>query len=122
MIEELPAKVVRVGGAVKTFDRWKKAYKKAENDVVITLLVPPQTRVVYPAAPKQSWNNSKLRLERAYVSNISGDSRVATSVCADDFTYHEHTLVYPHDFNPDPSKTSAPGIHCFPNRTGAEFW
>lgn len=130
-IRPLPSRVARYGGAVKTFDEPRFAFKKVTtetDDRVARLLILTGTRVVYPHKPSGSWNNTKLRVESAFVDDIEYVDRierapelVTQSICSD-MEYESGTIVTPDEFDPDTSTVSAPGIHCFPTRKGAQHW
>lgn len=126
--DTLPAKVVREGGTVMTFDEPRRAFKKVgrpdsdRDGYVCTLLVPEGARVVYPVKPSGSWNNEHLRVEEAIVDDIEGDRTEAYAATGTHFRYAEGERAVPDDFCADPSVVSAPGIHCFAVRTGAEHW
>lgn len=120
-MKDLPAKVVREGGTVLTFDEPRHAYKKVSDERVCTLLVPPDTRVVYPQS-SGSWNNEHLRVEAAIVDDIEGDETRAENAMATGFWYVEGERVEPEDFSTDVSEVSAPGIHVFATEQGARHW
>lgn len=123
---ELPTRVARVGGAVKTFERPRAAYKsvatRKHGDAVATLLVPPEARVVYPEKESQSWNSNKLRAERARVLDISDGESRAVGPHARSFVYEVGSTVEAETFNSDPQSATGGGLYCFATREGAEHW
>jgi hypothetical protein len=126
MAENLPTRVARVGGAVKQFDEPRLAYKSVATEssghVVATLLVPPQTRVVYPAKPAHAWNSNKLRAERATVLNIDSPESLAVGPHSRSFVYEVGDTVQAETFNSDPHNAAGGGLYCFATRAGAEHW
>jgi hypothetical protein len=124
-MKDLPTRVCRVGGTVETFDEPRRAYKKVvslEGETVATLTIPSGTRVVYPAEESGSWNSSKLRVERCVVESIEGDVHRALSPVYRNTLYKEGWATEPDAFDPDTTTVSASGVHCFPDREGAENW
>lgn len=122
--DTLPAKVVREGGTVLTFEEPRRAFKKVDADgeeVVCTLIVPAGARVVYPQSAG-SWNNEHLRIEAASVHEIDADTTLARSIINPEFLYREGERVVPEQFSDDVTTPSAPGIHVFATRKGAEHW
>lgn len=120
--EPLPSKYVRHGGDVATFDDPRLAYKQVADERVATLLVPPETRVVYPAAPSRSWNNEHLRVEQAIVDSIEGDETRAENGMETGFWYEEGERVTPDEFDDSVDEVSAAGIHVFATYKGAAHW
>lgn len=107
------------------FDDPRRAFKVVECEgveCVAELIVPSDTTVIYPMKPSGSWNNEHLRVESAIVGDIEADRTVAHSVIDDSFLYAEGERVVPEDFDADVAKVSAPGIHVFATRKGAEHW
>jgi hypothetical protein len=123
---ELPTRVARVGGAVKRFEEPRLAYKSVateqNGDAVATLLVPPETRVVYPAKPSHTWNSNKLRAERARVLDISDGESRAVGPHARSFVYEVGSTVEAETFNSDPHSATGGDLYCFATREGAENW
>ena len=126
MHSTLPARVARVGGAVKRFEEPRVAYKsvatRQNGDAVATLLVPPEARVVYPAKPSHAWNSNKLRTERARVLDISDGESRAVGPHARSFVYEVGSTVEAETFNSDPQSATGGGLYCFATRAGAEHW
>lgn len=126
-----PAKVARIGGAIKTFDEPKIVYKqaKARNErCVVVMELPVGEELVYPDRPAHSWNSDKLRasaIEVVRVEQIDGDVMDvdgAYSYNVPKFTYPVGERVEPDEFSRDTSAVSRPGIHCFATRVAAEHW
>jgi hypothetical protein len=90
-VTELPTSVARVGGSVERFDTHRRAYKSVATEnsghVVATLLIPPETPVVYPAKPEHAWNSNKLRVKRATVLDIADGSQRAVGPHSRSFVY-----------------------------------
>lgn len=120
-VERLPSKVVREGGTVISFDEPRRAFKKVSDERVATLIVPTGERIVYPVS-SGSWNNPKLRTERVIVDEIEGETDTARSIIDGETLYRVGHPVEPHEFCDDVEQVSAPGIHCFATRKGAEHW
>lgn len=123
---ELPVRVTRVGGAVKRFEEPRLAYKSVATEstghAVCTFVVPPESRVVYPARPAHSWNSNKLRTERAVVYDIDAPESRAVGPHARSFVYEEGSTVEAETFNSDPHSATGGGLYCFATREGAEHW
>lgn len=123
---ELPTRVARVGGAVKRFEEPRMAYKsvatESDGHAVATLLVPPETPVVYPAKPAHTWNSNKLRAKRVRVLDIDGPESRAVGPHARSFVYRVGDTVEAETFNSDPHSATGGGLYCFATREGAEHW
>jgi len=123
---DLPTRVSRVGGAVKMFDTPRIAYKSVatvdNGHTVCTLLVPPQTRVVYPAKASQSWNSNKLRTESATVLHIADGNKRAVGPHSRSFVYEVGDTVSAETFHSDPSAATGGGLYCFADQRAAHHW
>ena len=126
-----PVRVCRIGGAVKTFDEPREVWKKAhlpDRECLVRMELPAGERLVYPAKPSHSWNNTKLRASRVYVRAIEeidgGETpeRIAESPHVKGFQYRVGELAEPIGFCEDTSTVDGAGIHCFATREGAEWW
>lgn len=126
-----PARVARRGGAVKTFDTDKVLWKKVhlpDREGLARLILPYNTRLVYPEKPSHSWNGNKLRAEFVVVDDIqeldgeSAPEDTARAPHARDFTYTRNAFAFPDSFSDDTTTVDAPGIHCYATREGARYW
>ena len=120
-MQNLPAKYVREGGAVATFDEPRLAYKQVSDGRVATLIVPSGAKVIYPIS-SGSWNNEHLRVSEAIVDEIEGDETRAENAMESGFWYVEGERVVPDQFSDDQTVVSAPGIHVFATYKGAQHW
>jgi hypothetical protein len=123
---ELPTRVARVGGAVKRFEEPRVAYKsvatRKNGATVATLLVPPNTPVVYPARPAHSWNSNKLRAKRVRVLDIADGESRAVGPHSRSFIYEVGDTAEAETFNSDPHSATGGGLYCFATHEGAEHW
>jgi hypothetical protein len=123
---ELPTRVARVGGAVKRFEEPRLAYKSVatwdHGHTVATLLVPPETPVVYPAKPAHSWNSNKLRAKRVRVLDIADGHRRAVGPHSRSFVYEVGSIAEAENFHSDPHSATGGGLYCFATREGAANW
>jgi len=89
------------------------AYKKLQNNVIATLVVPADAKRV-------NGTSNKCRVSEAFVKELSGNNEVAYGIHDKKFEYRVGTIVRPDSFNDDIREVCTNGIHCFLTRKEAE--